>query len=162
MSEINKSNNHCAKNYDVNTIKKENNDTKLDFIRNLLSQTEIPENFAPTWRIGNKRRIFFRIKDGKEYKREWVLFDENKFYCAYCLCFALNDSRFVKGFEHSQGCRITDLLNKHEQGTYHILAKKTFLKHDSAHQQDITEAVSAKRNVLRTLIKIIIFIATHG
>lgn len=162
MTAINNNNNHCAKNYDVNTIKNESNENKLDFIRNVLEQTEIPDNFAPTWRISNKRKIFFRIKDGREYKREWVLYENNNFYCAYCLCFAINENRFVKGFEYSQGCRITDNLNKHEQEVHHILAEKTFSKNDSDHQQETTEAVSTKRNMLQTIIKIIIFVATHG
>lgn len=121
MSELNKNvgENHCARNVNLKTIRNQSDEIKLDFITNILRETGIPANFAPTWKTNNTRKIFFRIKDGCEEKREWVLFENQHFYCAYCLCFALHEYRFVKGVEYVKSGCITDNVNKHEKESYH-------------------------------------------
>lgn len=156
---------HCVT-YDVVTIGNQSDEIKLNFIENVIAQTEIPSNFAPDWKTNKTRKIFFRIKDKQEHKREWLLFENNKFYCAYCLCFALRPNQLVNGIEYVQGARITDNLNKHDKAPFHNHAIGIYSKliADSDAQQETPQSVSAnaKRSVLRCIIKIIIFIATHG
>lgn len=57
---------------------------------------------------------------------------------------------------------MSDKLQKHGQAAFHKLAENTYLKFDCDIQQEACEAVSAKKNVLRIIVKIIIYIATHG
>lgn len=134
----------------------------MDFIKNILRETGIPTNFTPTWKTNNTRKIFFQIKDGCEEKREWVLFENQHFYCAYCLCFALHEYRFVKGVEYVKGGGITNSVKKHEIEAYHKHAKDVFLKLSADHQHGTCQSEPSKRVVLRAIIKIIIYIATHG
>lgn len=156
-------NNNCAKSFDAITIRNQCDDEKLKFIRNVLARTEISETFPMDLKI-NRRKIFYRIKDGTEEKREWVLFENNKFYCLYCVCFSLQKNQFVLGVEYKKGCRLSDNLKKHDDAAYHNLATNAYLKFDPNLQQEVHEYVyeSSKRNVLRIIVKIIIYIATHG
>lgn len=154
--------NHREKIFDAKTIRHQTNDIKLKFIKNVIGETEIPVNFKPTWKTNSIRNIFYRIKDGIEEKREWVLLENNYFYCAYCLCFALKEHRFAKGVEYVKSGRITDSLNKHDEESYHKHAVATFLKLNADSQVGSSQSDSSKRTVLRAIIKIIIFIATHG
>lgn len=65
------------------TIKDESKEFKLNFIKNVLNQTTIPLLKKQT----TVRNIFFRIKDGKEIKREWLFFENGHFFVhiAYAL-----------------------------------------------------------------------------
>lgn len=166
MSELNNNNvndkNHHAKSFDVKTIRNQRDENKLIFIKNVLRETGIPANFAATWKTNSTRKIFYRIKNGHEEKREWVLFENNYFYCAYCLCFALQEYRFVKGVEYVKGGRITESLSKHDEESYHKHAMGTYMKLNADFQEATSQPESLKRVVLRTIMKIIIFIATHG
>lgn len=162
MSESNNNKNYCAENYVVNTIRNQTDEFKLEFIRNVSAQVEIPVAFKPSWKTSGTRKLFYPIKDGKEQKREWVYFEENKFYCTYCLCFAIKKNQLVEGIEYVAGSRMGDKLQKHDQAAFHKLAESTYLKFDCDIQQEACEAVSAKKNVLRSIVKIIIYIATHG
>lgn len=158
MGDLNNNGEHSADTFDVITIRNQADVIKVNYIKNLLSQTAIPGNFQPNWKTNNIRKLFFRTNDGKESKREYVLFENDKFYCAYCVCFARKVNRFVEGVDYTQGCRMVDGLNKHETSAHHKLAEKNFLKANS----DLPRENCSKREVLRILIKIIIFIATHG
>lgn len=154
MSDINN-------NFDVKSIKNKSNEIKLEFIKSVIPQTGIPGNFVPIWKTNNTRKIFYEIKDGHEQKRDWVFFQNNTFYCLYCLCFAINENHFVNGIEYVKGCRITDNLKKHDEAAHHKHAHSTYLKcRESTHKphQDDSE----KRKVVRIIVKTIIYIATHG
>lgn len=154
--------NHFENKFDVKTIRHQTNDIKLKFIKSVIKETEIPGSFAPTWKTNSIRNIFYRIKHGSEEKREWVLFESNFFYCAYCLCFALKEHRFVKGVEYVKSGRITDSMNKHDEESYHKHAIAAYLKLEADSQGEPCPSDCPKRTVLRAIIKIIIFIATHG
>lgn len=154
------SNNNC----DVMSIKDHSHEVKLEFIKSataLAIATGIPAHFAPSWKTNSIEKIFYRIKDGQKQKREWIYFKDDKFYCVYCLCFALKKNIFTKGVEYVKACRITDKVSKHEDAAYHRHALGTYLKHSdpthAAHHYD-----SEKRDVMRIIVKIIIYIATHG
>lgn len=142
------------------SMKDQSHEVKLEFIKSVLAQTGIPAHFAPCWKTNSTEKIFYRIKDGQKQKREWVFFQEDKFYCVYCLCFALKENVFVKGVEYVKGCRITDKLNIHEEATYHNHALGTYLKHCPT--QEACHYNSEKRDVMRIIVKIIIYLATHG
>lgn len=151
------SNNNC----DIMSIKDQSHEVKLEFIKSAIAQTGIPAHFAPCWKTNGTEKIFYRIKDGQKQKREWVYFQEDKFYCVYCLCFALKENIFTEGVKYVKACRITDKLSKHEAAAYHSHALGTYLKYsDPTHEAGQSD--SEKREVMRIIVKIIILIATHG
>lgn len=92
-----------------------------------------------------------------------AFFVNNKFFCTYCLCYSLcKTHRLIQGVEYVKNCRITETSNHHENERNHIHARKCYLRKvpdfgilDKAEQ-------SEKRSVLNLVVKIIIFIATHG
>lgn len=139
------------------TIRKESNKNKLEFVKNVILQKNIPEHSKPL-RKCNARKIFYGINDEK---REWIFFHENTFFCAYCLCFSLcDDNRFVLGIKYEKGCRIADNLNRHDSEKNHIRAKNIFGK--LASDSNIQQNPSRNWLALKAVVKIIIFIATHG
>lgn len=97
MSESNNNNNYCADNYDVNMIRNQSDEIKLDFIRNVSAQVEIPVAFKPSWNTNGTRKLFYPIKDGKEQNESgFFLKKKNKFYCTYCSCFAIKKINLSK------------------------------------------------------------------
>lgn len=132
---------------------------KLDFISNVLSQTELPLDFIPIAK-SNANKIFFR-NNGE--RRDWVFFEKNTFFCAYCMCFSLvSNRRLVMGVNYEKNCRIVDILNQHETEKLHTYSKTVY--NDTVNTCDSHQSVAhpEKRIVLRTIMKIIIFQATHG
>lgn len=137
------------------------NDVKIEFITNVIAATEIPSDFIKILR-SKPGKIFYEIKDGEQYKREWVLFLENKFYCVYCVCFSpLSENRMVVGVDYVKGCRISEFLNSHGNESNHSAAKNRYSALVSPDNGENTCQL-AKKNVIRSIVKIIIFIATHG
>lgn len=153
-------NDHCANTYDV--IRTKNDETKAAFIKNVISKTGIPVNFKPLPR-SYENKIFFRVKDGEHQQREYILFENNQFFCVYCLCFSLLENhRLVRGIKYEQNCRISYILNSHEDEAHHNRAKNIYLRIVSnCDRQDNINQLE-KRNVIKAIVKIIIFIATHG
>lgn len=156
-----KVNNHCA--HTVEVIRNKNVETKVAFVKDHISHKEIPANFIPLPRT-YENKIFFRINDNNENEyREWISFENNFFYCVYCVCFSsLKKHRLIQGIEYARNCRISDALNVHETELHHKRAISIYLDlvsncvtRDRTHPSD-------KRIVLKTIVKIIIFIATHG
>lgn len=141
-----------------NNIRNKSIEHKVNFVKNVISQIGIPLDFKPiVYCIAEN--IFYQSVDGKSCRREWVLFQNNKFHCGYCLCFsALEGNRFVKGVEYVKGCRITSLLQLHARETHHQLAKNSYWNLVSKDKIEHSE----KRNVIKIIVKIVIFIATHG
>lgn len=136
------------------TIKDESKEFKLNFIKNVLNQTTIPLLKKQT----TVRNIFFRIKDGKEIKREWLFFENGHFFCAYCVCFAAKNI-FVTGVQMNS--RTSDYVKKHDEQLYHKLAENKYLELVSP-DQAMSQCQSAKWKVLRAIVKVIIFVASHG
>lgn len=70
--------------------------------------------------------------------------------------------RLISGVEYIKNCKISEILNKHENEAHHIRAKNIYaekiLKCDS---QDRTNQLE-KREVLNIIVKIIIFQASFG
>lgn len=146
---------------EIDQIRNSTTEAKIEFITNVISQTNIPSDFKKILR-SRPEKIFYEIKDGKQCKREWVLFCQNKFYCVYCVCFSpLCENRMVLGVEYVKGCRISEYLKSHEHELHHTSAKDRYSELVSPNSGENT-CQSAKRNVIRAIVKIIIFIATHG
>lgn len=78
MSESNNNNNYCADNYDVNMIRNQSDEIKLDFIRNVSAQVEIPVAFKPSWNTNGTRKLFYPIKDGKEQNESGFFLKKKK------------------------------------------------------------------------------------
>lgn len=143
----------------ITDIKNKSDEQKVVFIKNTLSQREIPGNFV---RLQNSKpeKNFFR-ENGE--RREWVLFENDKFFCAYCLCFSSHQkSRLIVGFEYNKGCRCTDVLKKHENEQNHISAKNIYIGKISTCDSEIKQKRRNKRMALDSIVKIIIYQATHG
>lgn len=148
--------------------------SKIVFIEENIRHCGLPHNF-PKLRGSSANKIFNRINGDCQEKREWLLFRDNHFYCTYCLCFSANrNARLVKGAEYKAGCRITQIVNLHENERHHLSAEKMFQSAHSSNDKKPAPTGDAgtssnggmqadeKRSVLSTIVKIIIFIATHG
>lgn len=144
-------------------IRKGSNDEKVNFIENVVKQTDIPAHFVPMKNSSGSDKIFYECVDGEKRKREWLLFLNNRFYCVYCLCFSkLNSAdtnRLIKGVEYEKGGRISEKLTCHEKESHHNLAKSTYI---NLINNFLSVEGAQKRNVITTIVKIIIYIATHG
>lgn len=152
----------CDENYTYDVIRNKSDEIKVDFITNAIAQTGIPAHFKPLSRF-DENKIFFRGKNGEQTQREWLLFENNSFFCVYCLCYSLYERhRLISGIDFVKNCKITELLNKHENEAHHVRAKNIYVeKISNCDPQEKTNR-SEKRIVLTTIIKIIIFQATHG
>lgn len=146
---------------EIDQIRNSTTEAKIEFITNVISKTNIPSDFNKIPR-SRPEKIFYEIKDGKQCKREWVLFFQNKFYCVYCVCLSpLCGNRLVIGVEYVKGCRISEYLSSHEHESNHTGARNRYSELVSPNSGE-NMCQSAKRNVMRSIVKIIIFIATHG
>lgn len=155
MSTINNNNNDCE---EISAIRNISVKDKIEFIRNIVSQSGIPIDFKKIM-YTDEKKIFF----AGEIKREWILFSNQKFFCVYCLCFSsLTENRFVKGVEYSKKNRVTEKLNAHGKEKHHQIAKSTYLNKVSISDGQCEQNSSEKRKAIKCIIKIIIFISTHG
>lgn len=146
----------CATN-----VRNESDAAKVN-IKNVLSQTSMPPSFIGL-RNANFNKIFFNIENGKTQRRNYILFEHNKFYCVYCICYSLlGENILVKGLEYVAGCRVSVTLKNHESSKNHQLAEQIYLQHSTNLHEGTQIQQNAKRNVIRIIIKIIIFLATHG
>lgn len=142
-------------------LRKSTVEAKVEFVKNIISQSEVPNDIKR--KFCDYEKIFYQLKDQKRNKREWVSFFNNKFFCVYCLCFStLNNNRLVEGVVYEKGCRITDKLQRHGNEKNHVLAKNTYSKKAADFENQEVVYRSAKRNAIQCIVKIIIFIATHG
>lgn len=137
------------------TFKDQSIECKLVFIQNVLNQTEIPPFFGQKKKSAVKN-IFFRIKNGEESRRHWIFFENECFFCAYCICFAAKNI-FVTGVQMNK--RTSDYVKKHDDQQYHKLAKNKYLELFSPDQ---ATTQSAKWKILRAVVKVIIFVGTHS
>lgn len=147
----------------INTIRIKNDEIKVNFVQNSVSQINIPLNFKPI-PYSKTESIFYCTIEGKQHRREWLFFQNNSFYCVYCVCFSALDERnpFIKGVEYIRNCRVSEKLKSHETQTNHKLAKATYFNLISkcSTQEGIHHCES--REIIGIVVKIIIFIATHG
>lgn len=147
----------------INTIRIGNDKIKVNFVQNSISQTNVPLNFKPIL-YSKPETIFYCTIEGKQHSREWLLFQNNKFYCVYCVCFSALDERnpFIKGVEYIRNCRVSEKLKSHEAQTNHKLAKATYsnLISNCSTQEGLHH--SETEEIIGIVVKIIIFIATHG
>lgn len=90
-------------------------------------------------------------------------FEKNKFFCAYCICNSLSaNHRLIQGIKYEKGCRISEILKHHETEKNHIYAKNIYAQSTSTCDPDEEKRRKDKRIVLKNIVKIIIFQATHG
>lgn len=85
-----------------------------------------------------------------------AFFENDYFFCAHCICFATKNI-FVNGIQMNS--RTSDYVKKHEEQPYHQLAKSKYMELVSSGQ---APNQSAKWKVLRAVVKVIIFVGTHG
>lgn len=132
---------------------------KINFIDITISQKDIPKNFVPLPK-SNSEKIFFR-ENGE--KREFILFENNKFFCVFCVCYSLyTKHRLITGINYEKGCTVSQILKQHENEKHHINAKRIYEEKNSACVPQADEQRQDKRVVLNCIVKIIIFQASHG
>lgn len=150
---------NCTNNNNYATkIRKENDETKINFIKDVKEKADIPTNFT-VLRNTNINKIFFYGQNG-EKRRDYIFIENNKFYCTYCLCFsAMDTNSFIQGVEYVRGGRMPEKLQKHEISAHHQSAQRVFVEKSS---NSIREQQNVKRSALKSIFKIIIFLATHG
>lgn len=152
-------------NYDrieINKIRDSIDECKVEIISKVVSQTGIPKNFTKISGT-NEQKIFYEIKDGNQQQREWLLFLDNKFFCIYCVCFSpLNDNRPVKGVEYEKNCRIIDRVKSHGNELHHKTAQNVYSTIAASYEAGSSTYQSGKRNAIKCIVKILIYIATHG
>lgn len=68
----------------IESIRNECDNVKVDFIKFSLAQTGIPDNYTAI-PYSKPEKIFYHTIDGKQIRREWLGFHDNKFFCVYCL-----------------------------------------------------------------------------
>lgn len=157
---INNNNNNGNAYKKIKTIRESNTDCKIEFVSTVISQNGVPSDFQSIGR-SKKTNIFFEINKDETIRREWIFFLDNKFYCVYCLCFSpLNSNRLVLGVEYVKGCRITEKLCTHGKELNHKAAKNVYT--NIVAKLNGEEVCNEKRSAVKCIVKIIIFIATHG
>lgn len=147
---------------EIDIVRNSESECKIEFVSSVISQNDIPPDFKKIGR-SNVEKIFFEINDGNKIKREWIVFINNTFYCAYCVCFSpLNANRLVVGIEYMKNCRISDKLKWHAKESNHIAAKDAYLRIAARLEGGVITYNSEMRNALTCIVKIIIYITTHG
>lgn len=150
---------------DLSAIRHSSNEAKIQLISSVLSSNKIPIEIN-TRQTCTTEKFFYVIEDGERRKRSWLLFKNQKFYCVYCLCFASkNDMCFVLGVEHDR--RLIYKLNLHEKALQHSKAKDYYSQITSQLTPQLTPQLThgiqmEKWNAVKSIIEIIIFIATHS
>lgn len=152
-SDVNNNNNRAA------IIRKENDEKKVNFIKN-NSYVLIPADLIVLPKTNINKILYYQEND-RTVRREYLYFENNSFYCSYCLCFSFaDDSDFVKGVEYVRGNRLPTKLSKHDSAPYHLNAKRIFEEKSTTPNGEIQQ--STKRNALKAIFKILIFLATNG
>lgn len=162
MSELNKkkleeNNNQLF----FDSMKTEINDKKLDFIKNVVTRIDIPANFVRIKNSPTGEELFHTFVNGEKHRREWLFLQDSHFFCVYCICFSKQNGTniFANGVEYKPKCRISQKLKLHENESHHNLAKSTYL---SLVGNSISGEGVQKRNVIKIILKVIIYISTHG
>lgn len=157
----------------VLNIKGRNNQQKKSFVQYVLSRNEqeVVHEFCLNNQTSIKHgwKIFHREDEDVSDYRNWLSLDGKYLYCVYCLCF---DNRglsknisLTKGIDSSQPIsRLNQHLKRHEDSRLHNLCKDEFLKVNSTIPQmcHYDERTSRNRNIVKSIIRTIIFNATHG
>lgn len=136
---------------------------KIKVISRIVSSTDIPNDFIVRKR-GHTEKVFYEIINNEIQRREWLLFVNNTFYCVYCLCFSPNrKQQFVEGF----ACEKDGLVKRikaHSIGVYHHTAKNKYSQLVAINVENTAQTYeqSEEFKAAKCIVKIIIFLATHG
>lgn len=120
----------------LNNLKYENTKVKLSFIAE-KQRSDILTSFKKKSRTNdeNVKKIFFKTcdKEGNNVeKRKWLIYEQNYFFCVYCVCFLTKKSNynlFTRGINYDvTNGRLSQRVSCHEISANHILAEKMYLK----------------------------------
>lgn len=143
----------------ISNLKYLTDEDKSEFITKIVSSSNIPTDFKAQRRTAEK--IFFELINGVMQKREWLLFSNGRFFCVYCVCFSsCSTNQFVIGVEFNKNRRIVKCIiaHNHQFG----LARNSYLRILESNHEAENLNCPENRNALTCIVKIIIFIATHG
>lgn len=71
----------------------------------------------------------------------------------------MDKNSFVEGVKYVRGGRLPEKLRKHDISAHHDVAKRIFVVKSSNLDGEVQQ--NPKRNALKAIFKIIIFLATH-
>lgn len=100
--------------------------------------------------------------------RKWIYCDKGKVYCVYCFCIStLSLNALIEGVNTNQlVSMITKALRNHEISSIHKISKHKYLKFisefDDASTIVYNETSMQNRAIIKVVLKIVIFLATHG
>lgn len=145
----------------ISNLKYLTDEDKSEFITKIVSSSNISTDFKAQRRTAEK--IFFESINGVMQKREWLLFSNGHFFCVYCVCFSsCSTNQFVIGVEFNKNRRIVECIIAHNHRFHHGLAKNSYLGMIESNHEAENLNCPENRNALTCIVKIIIFIATHG
>lgn len=161
-----------------NVLKQEEN-VKIHFAEYISSRPidDIYDEFEENFSFVNKpsRHVLQKlIYNLDEYKRpvnirEWIICDKEKIFCVFCVCFLNSNEEniLIKGISTKQLISvITKALVNHEHSCAHKISKHKYLKAASEYDSSISinydEKTNQDRAVVKTVLKVIVFLATHG
>lgn len=132
-------------------------------IRDFVSSRDASE------KVVNAEKIFYDLGGDAKNWREWLLLDDNLFYCVYCLCFDVHNLSknisLTKGIDSKQSAfRLKQHLSRHEKSNLHCICKNEYIKAISPELVicNYDERTLRNREIVKSIIRCIIFSATHG
>lgn len=117
------------------------------------------------------QKILYPVDENKRPLdlREWIMCEKEKIYCAYCISLSAsypdNQKSLIEGLKTSLPLSfITKSLKSHESCNLHKINKHKYLKATREHSDAILHSENSKhpRAVVQIILKIIIFLASHG
>lgn len=172
-----------GENITVYNVQSRSQAEKVVFVKYVLSRSieevlsEVNLKFPQASGSGtykNFQSVFYVYQKDKihhpEHFRDWLLFDSDKLFCAYCLCFSSSNLKAISllctGIDSKQPIhQINQCIRRHEASKFHEISKNEYSKaacDDVAKNENFTENVKETRNVVKMILKIIIFIITHS
>lgn len=134
------------------------------------SEDEVLSEYNSVYSDGRYEKIFYKQDPNKETKiwREWILYEEKNFYCVYCSCLDTHNIsknvRLTKGLDSDAPLsRLTQHITTHENSKLHKIFKNDFLKAVSpANSTNFNQRTAHNREIVKRIIKVIIFNATYS
>lgn len=123
--------------------------------------------------VDHKYKFFYKFDEKREniVRREWLILSEDRLFCIYCLCFSENSSNNLcnaNGLEFLQNTHISEVVKRHEGTRNHLVASNKYLRlrygYNNLEEIECGEFSEVARNryIVARIIKIILYIATHG
>lgn len=158
----------------IDAIADRSDSEKVDFIQRVLSSGEQGQRdtFKRKAKVSseNTEKLFYLHTEHGKQRREWIFVINNVFYCVYCVCFSTwrSDLLSTTGVDYNNtNSRLSQKLTSHEHMNIHDHAIRTYLllsrqQSPTTSNRNIARPPTSTREAVKCIIKVIIFISTHG